>query len=46
MAFVGFKSDGDAEGALTYFNNSFVDTFRITVEVWGSVGEGGAGSQP
>ena len=33
MAFVGFKSDEDAAAALRYFNNTFVDTFRISVEV-------------
>ena len=33
MAFVGFKSAADATSALSYFNNSFIDTFRIAVEV-------------
>ena len=31
MAFVGFKSAADATSALSYFNNSFIDTFRIAV---------------
>lgn len=35
MAFVGFKSDAAAAAALSYFNNSFVDTFKISVEVNG-----------
>lgn len=33
MGFVGFKSEEGAAAALKYFNNTFIDTFRITVEV-------------
>ncbi|EGV64027.1 multiple RNA-binding domain-containing protein 1 [Yamadazyma tenuis ATCC 10573] len=33
FAFIGYKSPSDAESAVTYFNNSFIDTARISVEV-------------
>ncbi|KAG1656825.1 hypothetical protein FOA52_008459 [Chlamydomonas sp. UWO 241] len=32
MAFVGFKSEADAAAALKYFNNSYIDTFKLSVE--------------
>lgn len=33
FAFVGYKSSTDAESAVNYFNNSFIDTARISVEL-------------
>lgn len=33
MGFIGFKSEEGAAAALAYFNNTFIDTFRIAVEV-------------
>lgn len=33
MAFIGFRSEQDAQEAIKYFNNSYLDTFRISVEV-------------
>ena len=32
MAFVGFKTTAEATSALEYFNNTFVDTSKISVE--------------
>ena len=32
MAFVGYKTEEDATKALEYFNNTFVDTSKISVE--------------
>jgi RNA recognition motif-containing protein len=32
MAFVGFKTEKDAQAALSYFNNSYMDTFKVAVE--------------
>jgi hypothetical protein len=33
MAFVGYRSVEDAAAALKYFNNTFMDTCRISIEV-------------
>jgi multiple RNA-binding domain-containing protein 1 len=33
MAFVGYRSIDDAASALKYFNNTFIDTCRISIEV-------------
>lgn len=33
FCFVGFKSDSDAADAVKYFNDSFMETFKISVEV-------------
>mmetsp|Transcript_8890 Transcript_8890/g.26983 ORF Transcript_8890/g.26983 Transcript_8890/m.26983 type:complete len:438 (-) Transcript_8890:12-1325(-) len=41
MAFIGFKSEADAKAALKYFNNTFIDTFRITVEFARKYGDQG-----
>lgn len=32
FAFVGFKSDSDAEEAVRYFNGSFIDTAKLSVQ--------------
>ncbi|KAL1272492.1 hypothetical protein QQF64_028354 [Cirrhinus molitorella] len=39
FGFVGFKTEEDAKKALTYFNKSFVDTSRITVEFCTDIGD-------
>lgn len=36
MGFVGFKSTEEAAAALKYFNQTFIDATRISVEVSGS----------
>lgn len=33
MAFVGYRTVEDAAVALKYFNNTFIDTCRISIEV-------------
>lgn len=33
MAFIGFRSEQEAQEAIKYFHNSYLDTFRISVEV-------------
>ena len=33
FGFVGYRSASEAEGAVKYFNRTFLDTSRITVEV-------------
>lgn len=33
MAFVGYRTVEDAAAALRYFNNTFIDTSRISIEV-------------
>lgn len=33
FGFVGFRSEDEANSALKYFNRTFMDTARITVEV-------------
>lgn len=35
MAFVGYRTVDDAAAALKYFNNTFIDTCRISIEVRG-----------
>ena len=35
FGFVGFRSPAEAEGALRYFDKSFMDTQRLAVEVRG-----------
>ncbi|XP_055080264.1 probable RNA-binding protein 19 [Periophthalmus magnuspinnatus] len=39
FGFVGFKSEEDANKALTHFHKSFVDTSRVTVEMCKSFGD-------
>ncbi|KAG6487025.1 hypothetical protein ZIOFF_055606 [Zingiber officinale] len=39
FAFVGFKTEKEAEDALNYFNNSYMDTCKITCEVAHRVGD-------
>lgn len=39
FGFVGFKSDEDASKVVKYFNESFIDTARISVEVAKSFGD-------
>lgn len=33
MAFIGFRSEQEAQEAIKYFHNSYLDTFRISVKV-------------
>lgn len=33
MAFIGFRSEQEAQEAIKYLHNSYLDTFRISVEV-------------
>lgn len=33
FGFVGFKSAEDAQAALDYFNNSYLDTSRLNIQV-------------
>jgi multiple RNA-binding domain-containing protein 1 len=33
FAFVGFRTNEEAEEALKYFNNTYIDTCKITCEV-------------
>lgn len=35
MAFVGYRTVEDAAAAMKYFNNTFIDTCRIVIEVGG-----------
>ncbi|CAH8345378.1 unnamed protein product [Eruca vesicaria subsp. sativa] len=39
MAFIGFRSEQEAQEAIKYFNNSYLDTFRISVEIARRVGD-------
>ncbi|KAF8412655.1 hypothetical protein HHK36_000623 [Tetracentron sinense] len=39
FAFVGFRTEQEAEEALKYFNNSYLDTSRITCEIARKVGD-------
>ncbi|XP_074570750.1 multiple RNA-binding domain-containing protein 1 [Curcuma longa] len=39
FAFIGFKTEKEAEDALNYFNNSYMDTCKITCEVAHRVGD-------
>ncbi|KAF8102905.1 hypothetical protein N665_0190s0022 [Sinapis alba] len=39
MAFIGFRSEQEAQEAIKYFHNSYLDTFRISVEVARKVGD-------
>nr|DAD24355.1 TPA_asm: hypothetical protein HUJ06_025819 [Nelumbo nucifera] len=39
FAFIGFRTEQEAETALNYFNNSYLDTCRITCEVARKVGD-------
>lgn len=36
FAFIGFRTESEAEEAIKYFNKSFLDTSRITCEVCNS----------
>jgi multiple RNA-binding domain-containing protein 1 len=36
FGFIGFKSEQEAQVALSHFNKSFIDTSRVTVSWWGS----------
>ncbi|XP_010491106.1 PREDICTED: multiple RNA-binding domain-containing protein 1-like [Camelina sativa] len=33
FAFIGFRNEQEAQAAITYFNKSFIDTLKISVEV-------------
>ncbi|XP_018469350.1 multiple RNA-binding domain-containing protein 1-like [Raphanus sativus] len=33
MAFIGFRSEQEAQEAIKYFHNSYLDTFRISVKI-------------
>ncbi|XP_078438055.1 nucleotide/nucleic acid binding protein [Wolffia australiana] len=39
FAFIGFHSEADAEEAIKFFNNTFLDTCKITCEVAHKVGD-------
>ncbi|KAF6134984.1 hypothetical protein GIB67_021734 [Kingdonia uniflora] len=39
FAFIGFKTEQEAEQALNYFNNSYMDTSKITCEIARKVGD-------
>ncbi|KAG9455284.1 hypothetical protein H6P81_008188 [Aristolochia fimbriata] len=39
FAFVGFRSEKEAEEAIKFFNNSYLDTCRITCEVARKIGD-------
>ncbi|CAN8274460.1 unnamed protein product [Cochlearia groenlandica] len=39
FAFIGFRSEHEAQEAIKYFNNSFLDTSRIVVEIAHKVGD-------
>ncbi|MBZ3886595.1 putative RNA-binding protein 19 [Sciurus carolinensis] len=39
FGFIGFKSEEEAQAALSHFNKSFIDTSRITVEFCKSFGD-------
>ncbi|KAM7332124.1 hypothetical protein ACRRTK_008832 [Alexandromys fortis] len=39
FGFIGFKSEEEAQAALSHFNRSFIDTSRITVEFCKSFGD-------
>ncbi|GAX79039.1 hypothetical protein CEUSTIGMA_g6479.t1 [Chlamydomonas eustigma] len=39
MAFIGFKSDAEAALAISYYNHTFMDTFRISVELARNYGD-------
>ncbi|URE45051.1 hypothetical protein MUK42_25200 [Musa troglodytarum] len=39
FAFIGFRTEREAEDALNYFNNSYMDTLKITCEVAHRVGD-------
>ncbi|XP_026440981.1 multiple RNA-binding domain-containing protein 1-like isoform X2 [Papaver somniferum] len=39
FAFIGFRTEQQAEEALKYFNNSYMDTSRITCEIAHKVGD-------
>ncbi|CAA7406840.1 unnamed protein product [Spirodela intermedia] len=39
FAFIGFRTDQDAEEAIKFFNNTYLDTCRITCEVAHKVGD-------
>ncbi|KAK1304495.1 Polyadenylate-binding protein RBP47C' [Acorus calamus] len=39
FGFVGFRSEGEAEAAIKYFNNSYLDTCRITCEIARKIGD-------
>ncbi|RLM75166.1 multiple RNA-binding domain-containing protein 1 [Panicum miliaceum] len=39
FAFIGFRTNEDAEEALKYFNNTYIDTCKITCEVARKIGD-------
>ncbi|NXC45269.1 RBM19 protein, partial [Penelope pileata] len=39
FGFIGYKSEDEAQAALSHFNRSFIDTSRITVELCKSFGD-------
>ncbi|XP_043724842.1 multiple RNA-binding domain-containing protein 1-like isoform X2 [Telopea speciosissima] len=39
FAFIGFRTEGEAEEALKFFNNSYLDNSRLTCEVARKVGD-------
>src|SRR5262245_24209430 len=43
FAYIGYKSETDAQRAISYFNGTFIDTSRIAVEQAKAVSVGGIG---
>ncbi|WVZ87069.1 hypothetical protein U9M48_033764 [Paspalum notatum var. saurae] len=39
FAFIGFRTNAEAEEALNYFNNTYIDTCKITCEVARKIGD-------
>uniref|UniRef100_A0A5B7C6H3 Putative multiple RNA-binding domain-containing protein 1 n=1 Tax=Davidia involucrata TaxID=16924 RepID=A0A5B7C6H3_DAVIN len=39
FGFIGYRTEHEAEEALKYFNNSFMDTYKITCEIARKVGD-------
>ncbi|KAI9291291.1 RNA-binding domain-containing protein [Neoconidiobolus thromboides FSU 785] len=39
FAFIGFKTEKEAKAAVRYFNNTFIDTSKITLEIAKPVGD-------
>ena len=37
IGFIGFKNEEDAKTALDFFNNSYLDTSKLTIELAESV---------
>ena len=40
IGFVGFKTEEEAKAALEFFNNTYLDTSKLQVEMAEAVGDG------